>query len=224
MTATLLVFTDGRQDCLERTIASARESLVPWTFFNRRIMIDDSQNPDYARSLSSQFPDFQVLSNASKMGFCGAIQLGWAQIPKDDPESWVFHLEDDFTFNRSVNLLAMLEVIQRNPHLKQIALLRQAWSEEEHKAGGLIQVWPDSYEDKRWNDHEWLEHRLFWTTNPSLYRGNLTRIGWPDGPGCERTWTDMMLTNPTARFAFWGNRNDGPLVTHIGTHRVGTGY
>lgn len=39
----------------------------------------------------------------------------------------------------------------------------------------------------------------------------------------ERTFTDQLLV-AGKRFAFWGERADGPWVTHIGDQRVGTGY
>lgn len=84
-------------------------------------------------------------------------------------------------------------------------------------------MWPGEYEDRTDGTHHWLEHRLFFTTNPSLYRRSLADRRWPDAPDSERKFTDQLRADGRS-FAFWGARHDGTWVTHIGDQRVGTGY
>lgn len=223
MSIALLVITDGRRDCLGRTLGSARTNLHgPIT---RRVIIDDSADPDYAAHLDRTFgARFEIVHHDQRRGFGGAIQSGWDHLA-DGPEPWVFHLEDDFTFNRHVDLAALARVLATHPHLVQLALRRQPVNDLEAAAGGVVEMWPDSYED---NDDgqgaHWLEHRLFFTTNPSLYRRTLTDRGWPSGDGSERAFTDQVLADDRARFAFWGRRTDQPWVHHHGDRRSGTGY
>ena len=221
MSITLLVITDGRGDCLGRTLASARTHLHgPIT---RRVMIDDSADTAYGVHLDQVHGhSFEIIHHDRRRGFGGAIASGWSTLAV---EPWVFHLEDDFTFNRHVDLNAMARVLAAHPNLVQLALRRQPVNDAEAAAGGVVEMWPDEYtEATDGAGHHWLEHRLFFTTNPSLYRRSLTTAGWPTGEGSEQAFTDRVLANDQLRCAFWGRRTDRPWVHHHGDHRVGTGY
>jgi hypothetical protein len=70
----------------------------------------------------------------------------------------------------------------------------------------------------------WTEHRRFFTTNPSVYRTSLCKLGWPQESESEGKFTHRLLADPLLRFAFWGRKFDPPLCEHIGTIRAGAGY
>lgn len=218
----LMVITNGRGPLMLQTIDSAEKNLIGP--IASRTIIDDSQKPAYADWLERMFPNFLQYHAPISRGFAGAIQSGWARIPGD--ADCVLHLEDDFTFTEPVDLEAMAAVLGRHPHLAQLVLKRQPVNDLEAAAGGVIECWPDEYVDK--TDYAtgvtWCEHRLFFSTNPSLYRRSLTEVGWPDAPASEAKFTQLLLQDPDARFAFWGAKTDPPKVTHIGSHRTGTGY
>lgn len=222
MSIAVLAITDGRGDCLDRTLASARTHLHgPIT---RRVMIDDSADTDYADRLDRIYGvSWDIVHHGRRYGFAGAIQSGWAQLAHG-PERFVFHLEDDFAFARHVELSHLAATLDENPHLVQVALRRQPVSDTERAAGGVVEMWPDAYTDVHQDDRHWLEHRLFYTTNPSLYRRSLTTAGWPSGAGSEAEFTRRVLANDTVRFAYWGRRSDKPWVHHHGDQRAGTGY
>jgi hypothetical protein len=120
MTVGLLVISDGREEYLHRTLESAREHLPDPDVF---IHVDDRYH---------------------KLGFAGAIQKGW-QLAVDAGVDWLIHLEQDFTFNQPVDVPAIVEVLDRHPHLVQMALLRQPWNRAEKAAGGIVQMHPASY-------------------------------------------------------------------------------
>lgn len=218
-----LVFTDGRKDCLVRSLTSFRKHLlteddIDW------LIVNDSLDPEFSDWLEDQFPWAATANTHEKRGFGGTIQRGWSMI---DPDAdYVFHLEDDFVTHSGVELDAMIEVLDDNLHLAQIVLKRQPWSPEEKAVGGIVEQWPDEYvECGDEIDGLWTEHRLFWSTNPCVYRVAMTDFGWPDGENSERKFTDKILTDsPDWRFAFWGGKFDPPAVEHIGHERVGTGY
>jgi hypothetical protein len=146
----------------------------------------------------------------------------------------VFSTEDDFLFARPVDLSAMGAVLDANPHLVQLALRRQPWNAEERSAGGIVEQHPEAYTEHRDSEgRAWLEHRLFMTTNPSLYRRSLCAMGWPDVPRSEGQLTAYLLRHGVTttgmpaervRFGFWGARDSGEWCEHIGHERVGTGY
>jgi len=221
---TLLAITDGRRDCLIRTLQSFEES-VDQTTVAHRLIVNDSLDQDYGQWIDYTYNFDEHISHRtydrSKWGFAGAIKMGWQYVPEDIP--YVFHLEDDFTFNRFLDVHAMIAVLEQRPYLRQMALRRQAWNDLEQEAGGIVECHPHEYADMTDGPNQWLEHRLFFTTNPSIYPQYPMHVGWPSGSGSEAAFTQLLLQDPAARFGYWGSRDLEPWVTHIG-QRSGTGY
>ncbi len=219
----LLVITDGRRDYITRTIPSALANLEgPIT---RRVLYDDSGDPDHRDWLSNQFPTFELVTHPDgRQGFGGAIRAAWAHLA-DGLQPFVFHLEDDFTFNRPVDLVAMSRVLLHNDDIIQVALRRQPWNDEERAAGGIVEKDPDDFHEITTGSGPVLVHRRFFTTNPSLYRRSLCSQGWPTGANSEGMFTHQVIRQDSqAWFAFWGSRDSGEAVTHIGKERAGLGY
>lgn len=217
---TLLVMTDGRR-CIAETIRSAEANLMG--DIGRRVIHNDSGDWAHQDWLLEQFPEYETIFHPfDREGFGGAIACAWRHVEDSD---YVFHLEDDFTFNRPVDLEAMKLVLAATPRLQQLALRRQPWNDQERHAGGIVELHPGDYSDVFLLGHAWLEHRRFFTTNPSLYRGALTHRGWPTGAESEGRFSiDLFADDPSATCGFWGARDSGEWVTHIGTERVGVGY
>jgi hypothetical protein len=196
-------------------------------------MYDDTGDTQYREALAQTYPEFTHINAGPRQGFGGAIANAWSQVYRFSHADHVFHLEGDFTFNRDVDLGAMRQTLVDHPDLAHMALRRQAWAPEEIAAGGVVEMHPDAYTDVFVDvlDRSWLEHRLFFTTNPSLIRMSLIRRGWPDVPQSERRFTEYLLREGTpevpgeqVRFGYWGSRTDEPWVHHIGTERIGKGY
>lgn len=216
---TLLAMTDGRDDLLEKTLESSYTHLKG-PISHRVIHTDNGLV--HRSQLARRYPNFHVIGGR-RLGFGGAINRAWSYI-LTRRNNYVFHLEDDFLFNRDIELGAMVSILHAEPNLHQLCLRRQPWNEQERQAGGIIEVWPDSYVDCRRNGHEWLEHRLFFSTNPSLYRKSLCERGWPIGPRSEASFSQNLFKDPKAVCGFWGSRHSGEWVHHIGLERVGKTY
>jgi len=200
MSIALLLISDGRDEYLARTRASA-VAMLPR--FDHVIHVDDAGH---------------------ELGFAGAIQEGWRRVLATDAH-YVFHLEQDFTFNRPAGVAGMAQVLRARPHLAQLALRRQPWNAAERAAGGIVEQHPDDYVERALGPYRWLEHRRFFTTNPCLYRRWICAQDWPDGPESEgRFGIELLQRRPDMRFAFWGARDSGEAVTHIGEMRAGVGY
>lgn len=215
----LLVMTDGR-DTIHDAIASADTALVG--SITHRVIHDDSGDTTHRNGLADRYPEWTVIGG-DRAGFGGAIQRAWRHV-RDLPVRFVFHLEDDFTFNAPVDTPSMRRVLDRNPQLVQLALRRQPWNPDELAAGGIVEQHPDDYTDCSDGLSHWLEHRRFFTTNPSVYRSTLMARGWPEGERSEGVFGLQLCESPGIRFGFWGERTDPPAVHHIGDHRVGVGY
>lgn len=194
----LLRIGDGRDDVHERSWCSLVEMLPE---VDHQVTIDDRDH---------------------ELGFAGAIAEGWRQARKTKCD-WVFHAELDFIYRAPIPLDRMIAVLKRKPYLAQIVLKRGPENEEERQAGGIVEMWPDEYHQMTDQGDVWTEHRLHFSTNPSLYSAALCAQGWPQVPQSERVFTDLLIEDDKLRFAYWGPKFDAPLVEHIG-ERVGCGY
>lgn len=219
----VVVMTDGRRDYIGATVASIETNIRgPIT---TRLIHDDSGDADHHDWLKATFPQYDLVVTPGRSGFGGAYQHAWRHLA-GVREHWIFSTEDDFTIDRLVDLSAMQGVLRERPHVAQMALRRQAWSGPEIQAGGVVELAPQAYEDQVAGDLAWLEHRQFWTTNPSLFHADVLSIGWPDGDRSEAAFAARLFSDPDRHAAYWGRRDGGPWVTHTGNYRhpEGTGY
>lgn len=226
----VVVVTDGRDQYLLETVRSAMANLsgpiVEWW------MYDDTGDNVYRGGLALRYPTFRHFHAGPRQGFGGAIRAVWAKLAAESTVDYVFHLEQDFTFRRRVDLGDLAAVLDVRPYLAQMALVRQAWNDEERAVGGLIARHPQAYQPMAdMAGRLWMEHRLFWTTNPSLYHRSICGQGWPAGDQSEGRFSlDLLdrglpgVPGDQVRFGYWGRHEDGPWVEHIGETRSGHGY
>ncbi len=211
----LLVMTDGRREAIERTIPSAFEYLDG---IDERVIVDDSGDADYQAWLRLRFPAFGLICGPKRLGYTKAMQRV-NQIELGSGLPWIFRLEDDFVFQRPVDLAAMQRTMCDNPHLVQLALRRQAWFPNELEAGGIIEANPTAFTQR----DGFIEHGEFFTNNPTLLRRSFIAANpWPDARWSEAVFGRNVLRGD-ARSAFLGSTDDEPWVEHIGI-RQGTGY
>lgn len=222
----MFIFTDGRMEFLKRTLASFQANLIGE--ISSVIMHDDSDNQHYAASLERQFVDFrgvpvQHMHHESRLGFGGSISRAWETAPALI-DCWI-HLEDDFLLNGPLELRYILTILQANPHLAQICLLRQPWNDRESAAGGIWQQFPEAFTERETNGQKWLEHQKWFSTNVCVYPKWVMQVGWPEGQYSEGMFGFKLFEkHPAARCAYYGAKTDPPRITHIGVGRVGTGY
>lgn len=197
----VLVIGDGRDELKRDTLLSFAQSAESFDWV-QTIVIDDRSHT---------------------LGFCGAIRAGWQAIREsDDDFDYVFHLEEDWRFDREFSLAMMASLLDSDPLIEQVALRRGPANDTEFAAGGVVEANPDAFVERYHYGHPYLWHRAFWTTNPSLYRRKLLRYEWPVGPECEGRF-GWHLKSIASSFAYWGARSDEPWITHTG-YRTGVGY
>lgn len=226
---TLLVMTDGRRECIARSLPRALDMLEGP--ISNVVIHDDSADQAYHDWLYERFGGrgFTIVRTEERAGFGGAIRSAWSFLRQFDHRPWVFHLEDDFLVQQRVDLRAMMRVLTWHREIVQMALLRQPVNEHEIAAGGIMQMHPQDYMRGPWTPcacgapDGWYEHRRFFTTNPSLYGRSLIHREWPDGKHSEgRFGLALFEEDPLAVSAFWGDGEE--WCEHIGAVRVGTGY
>ena len=216
---TAIALTNGRREYCEQAIDSF-EANVSGNVIRRRIF-DDSGRPAHRAWLRARFPAWRVIGYRGNVGYTRAMAAIWRYIAAR-PGGYGFLLEEDFTFNGPVELSAMAAILDADPNLVQVSLLRQAWFAPEVAVGGIIQRDPAAYTPRRLNGYAWLEHRKFWTGNPSLFRRSLCETPWPNAHGSERVYGERLFADPALHGAILGHGEQ--LVTHIGAQRTGRGY
>lgn len=154
-----------------------------------------------------------------QLGFCGATRGLWRDaITYADlyEATHVFWLEHDFLFTRRVDLVDLALALDAAPTefpLAQMSLMRGAVNERERSSGVLA-----GGRDRG----GWLEHRSYFTTNPSLMTAEFMEgHPFPEyASECEgRFGIDLVAAGFS--FGVWGDGE--PWTEHIGI-RSGRGY
>lgn len=169
-----------------------------------------------------------VDDTAHELGMAGAVQEGfrWALEQGADHVLWI---EEDFRLH-NLPLEEMTWVLHRCPHLAQVVLKRQPWSQEEIAAGGQIELGEqrgDTFTEC-WGLNtsiRWVEHTSLFSLNPCLIPKRTLQLGWPSGGlgvGNEAGFTQR-CADAGMRFAYYGKKDDPPRCEHVGQIR-GTGW
>lgn len=228
MTIALCVLTNGRDDLLERTLASFDEHVTGNIV--RRILHDDTGDPDHLAMLRDTYGRrfHQIVGHSKRLGQDKAIITARRQLRRDRRSikfRYVFWQEDDFEYQSDVDLDVLARVLDERPYLLQLALKRQPWWQNEVAAGKTFDRFPDDYPEVRsdWGA-TWCEHTKWFTHNPNLQRASLLDTTYPTGKHHEWRFSRLLAARKGVRFGYWGERDAPPIVEHTGTTRVGTGY
>lgn len=214
MSIALVVVTDGRAEYIRPTIASLRASLSFWP--THRYIVDDSGDPNYGAILSDHFGgEFAIRSHIGRAGFCATVADAWRIAIGEPDVEYVFHAEDDFTYNEPVDLERMAAILDVHPNLAQLALKRQPVNDLEIAAGDITRVYPDA-----WRQHPtFTEHTRNLTTNPSLIPRRVIQTCLRCGVGTAEMELTRFLQGLGYTFGYVGDVDDAPRVHHIGEHR-----
>ncbi len=166
---------------------------------------------------------WNALTGRRPQGFCMATRRLWTWMSEETEEEfeYVFWLEHDYKFLRSVDVKRMAAILDEDDSLAQVALMRGAGNDGEREAGGLYeQMLERGYRIEE--RHDYFRHRGFFTTNPSLMsRQFMSENPWPDySSECEGKF-GINLKEDGFWFAFMGAGE--PWVDHRGS-RTGFGY
>lgn len=219
----IIVLTNGRPDCVAKAIPSIGEHLLG---VGDGLIVDDSGDDVYRGWLVEEFGAPVVPVGDGPCGYWRAMQRVW-QVARDLGADYFWLQEDDFVLHSDVDVEQIAGVLDTHPYLTQIALLRQPWWPNEVEHGGLIPALEQqgqTFTDATDGVHHWVEHRACFTGNPCLIPARTFERDWPEGDWSESRFGRLLFADPAARGAYWGRRDDPPLVEHIGHQRVGTGY
>lgn len=238
----LAVLTHGRSETLPATLASFQEYVRPEPVETLVYFDGDIHTELVPRD---GLGDVGLTSSlGASQGFCGASGRLWDLAANGDMgggqnASHVFWLEHDFEFREHVDLRDLARVLDEEPDVAQMSLMRDAANEAERAAGGLYELRADEYTRKvtAIEDFDpgfrpgfypslqafvWMEHLSYFTTTPNLMRREfMQKTPWPIySSECEGKF-GLDLVAAGYRFGVWGNGT--PWVSHVGV-RSGFGY
>lgn len=236
----LVALTHGAAEPLADTLASFRTHVQPAP----EVLYlhgdgEQAQGATYEWATSHAWPGMLMSLGGSyePEGFCAATRESWLTVAAFPDVDYVFWLEHDFRFLRHVDLADLAALLDANPRLAQVALMRDAVNEQERAAGGLFESRPGQYEPRDvktfydpigeglvrgWDVATWLEQKAYFSTNPSLMRrAFMAENPWPVyGSECEGKFgIDLLARGYT--FGVYGSGE--PWVEHVGV-RTGSGY
>lgn len=222
----LIVHTGGsedvwhaRRDYLQKSLDSLHDRVdYPW---ERKVIFSD-WDPNHELDAIAEEYGFTIEGPRENLGYTKSMQAMWAYIGTL-PASHVFATEDDFTFDHDIPIDRMAEVLEANPHLMQMALLRNPVHESEMNPAKLLSHPMSAFSKHRTGDAAWMEHTLFFTVNPMLMRTSLPRERpWPGSRNSEAVYGRQILRKGKRHAALWGHGEQ--WVTHIGEVRTGGPY
>lgn len=209
----IIFFTDGRDEYTEKMLKSFHENVI-FPFESHKILMVDNpgQDIEYIHNIQAEYNIDQVFFSRERLGIFGSVQKAWSMIPEDC--NYVWHQENDFLFNEKVDIPSFVRALD-NKLVHQVALLRQAWYDNEVAAGGIFQANPKAYRRANIGGVPLVVHREYFTHNPCLYRKNVVKHF------DNYNEYSMMRHLPSGGWsAFYGTLTDAPRITHIGVQKV----
>lgn len=165
------------------------------------VVVDGPEFGYVTEALECRFGGAQITIHTSprQEGFCAATRRAWALAAAGPGPQHVAWLEHDFELTRDVPWVDLAAVLDANPQLSQMALMRQAVNAAEKAAGGLFESRPGEYEPRIARCSTCNGSGDWGTDDPEGYEPE----GCPGcgGDGAGETWHEhsayVMTTNPS---------------------------
>lgn len=196
-----------------RYLPDCLASLNLVTGIDRIIIVDDSGDQHHRNQLTRSGHEWLPVADGNA-GYNQAMQTVW-HTARQHGGGHVLFVEEDFTFTQPVNVTQWADHLDANPHLSQIVAQRNPWFANEIAAGGMLQALTGDREQV----DGFIEHRLFFSCNPTALPRRTFELDWPEGAWSENQFRDRLLTNPNMRFAI----TPDIIVEHTG-ERTGHSY
>jgi len=208
--------TCGRKEYLDETIASW-ETLSDISQ-RKKIILDDSADPEYRSIISSQYPDYEVISLAEEnLGYMKAYNYAFKYLYKTDYE-FILWVEEDQKLLVEIDISDMVRILKSNK-LIQLSTIRKPFFYDELNYKSVI----DYLVDLGWPlvQHDgFITHSSMWGNPPSVFKRSILEAHYPDS-GEEitvetRFGNKLLSLFPGQTFGFYGKMDDEPQSEHIG--------
>ena len=221
---TILFFSTSRYEYLEPMLESFHSNVdFQGTDIHKILMCDYPLRRDSERlyKLKKLYGIQDIVLNEDNLGYSLAWKKAWNLVPEDTDFIW--HQEEDFTFNKQVRVKDILPIFENSPiPLTQIVLKRQRWfptrdfieSIETGKIGRQIQC-TDTLNSNI------IIHQHYFNSNPGLYPMWITKENYPHSPQESVIVGHLKQKYPDKYSCILGKIDDPPLIKHIGLYNQG---
>lgn len=221
MSYCIIIFNDGRNDYLEKTLKSLQEN-VSFPEEPYKILYDDmpeGRDEEFLKAIKKKYKINKLILSPENLGINKSVQNAWAQLPKHI--EYIYHQENDFTYNEPIDVMQMQKVLDMNHLIGQVALLRQPWYPDEIESGSLYIKNSVNYRPANIGGVDIVIQDVYFTHNPSLYR---KKHAIKLENHHEWILADTLKKQHRIKyFAYLGGINDAPKVHHIGEIKKGVG-
>lgn len=228
----LIILSHRGQEFLPDALRSINENLrgtvVP-------LVVDDSGDRHHYEWLDTVGLSWIPVKHGSNAGYLEAMKTAWrvAQAACRQSESPYFMLwEEDFLLTRSVPVERIVTVLEGNPLVAGLNLQRQPVYKIERRLGYMESHQRRGYglARRRTAGVDWVSRHSPFTTNPGLFRKEVTETAWPTRAeadavqGGAEPAMSVALRKAGWQFGWYGLWNT-QMTEHIGhTMKSGHGY
>jgi len=217
----ILFFTTSRYEYLIPTLESFHKNVDFGDNKITKILIDDyplRRKTDILDKLVKKYNMDKLILNDQNMGYSATWKKMWQAIPKDTDYIW--HQEDDFTFNKRVNVSELISLLENNKiQLFQIFLKRNIVFEtndyikkiEDNKCGEEVMV----------NNQHLVLCNTYFNSNPCIYPYWVTQENYTGNPQEIPVINHLKKKYTRGYSAMLGKRDDANMVNHIGEYTQG---
>lgn len=221
MKIALLIFSSNRLEFLNSTLKSLHQQVDFGNHQVYKILIDDypqNRNDDEFLKIQKKYNIDRLILHSENQGYSVSWKEGWDNIPEDT--DFVFHQEDDFTYNTQVDISKILDLFENSQHvLAQICLKRQVWYHPSMDfIHGIDSGRINSTTEKIGNEMLVLHQHLF-NPNPCIYPHWVVKLCDNLPTVQENVIMEQIINTSTSIFcAMYGNN---PIVHHVGVYTQG---
>jgi len=181
----------------------------------RTVLVDDSGDEAFRQRFTAAYPAIRLVAvDDVNAGYQAAMQTVW-RTAQESADDHILLFEEDFRVTHPINIDVWADHLDTHEYLAQIVAQRQPWFGNEIAAGGVLEALTGPREAV----DGLVEHRLFFSGNPTVIPRRTFEQPWPAGNWSENRFRDRLLTNPAVKFAM----TPTIVVEHVGT-RTGHGY
>lgn len=212
------IVSAGRASYLKQTWASFEKN-VKFSQPYDLIAIDDFPDTETYQFLST-LPTTKKILHAVNYGLGQSIN---ELIQEAKNYDYIFHLEDDFLFNREVSVDRMIEILENEEKMVQLRLVRQPVYPMEIEANSCIT--PHGFKWEQQSDY--IKVWCGWSFNPNLAKAKwYTKVGTVPLQKVEVCFSQAIYKDLDDSYYVGcpGQVTDSSWITHIGEHRKGAKF
>jgi Glycosyl transferase family 2 len=130
---TLCITMGRRPELLRKTL----ESLNLWCKFENVIAINDFRDEATNKVFKEIFPNGELISLSEQLGHHRAVDYMYGKVKTP----YIFHCEDDWTFDAPFDFDAMKDLLEKNPSISQVCFRKISdFSPDDVDASKIIEI------------------------------------------------------------------------------------